>query len=285
MYSSSGGSAQSQLRAPVIACVDDTRTACAVVRAAADYAQSFERPLILFHVLAHETDTGRVPDPFEWNVRRLEVYREMERLRGGLPELPDDVRFELNEGDWITALADHESAPAALLVVGASHPPASPHGISGMERLLTESYPGSVLVVPRDYAPRAYWPARIAVPIDGSNYAEAALAEAVRLARHHHAELLLIHAVPDAGLADFGPPAMTDLELRLAVDQRNERLACAFLEATRRRLLDQGLVVRSLCLKGEARTALLHAIEVESSDLVVLSPRGQGGRRCSDLSM
>lgn len=285
VHSSGSDSVQSQARASVIACVDDTRSALAVVRAAADFAQSFERPLILLHVLDHEAGNGRVPDPFEWNMRRLEVYREMDRLRSGLPDLQEEVRFELSEGDWITALADRDSASAALLVVGGAQTKATLRAMSGTARQLVENYPGSVLLVPRDYSPRDAGPNRIAVPIDGSNYAEAALVEAVRLARRHRAELLLIHAVPDAGLADFGPPMMTDLELRLAVDQRNERLACAFLESTRRRLLDQGLVVRSLCLKGEARTALLHALEAEACDLVVLSPKGQGGRRCNDLSV
>lgn len=282
---SNRGSARPLARGPVIACVDDARDSRAVVRAAAEYAQSFECPLILFHVLEHDGDPSRLPDPFEWNLRRQEVRRELDRLRQGLPDLSQDVLLELNEGDWITALGDRESGPGTLLVVGAPQRRASRLGASRTARLLAEAHPGSVLMVPRDYAPRAIGPTRIAVPIDGSNFAEAALVEAVRLARPLNAELLLVHAVPDAGLADFGPPATSDLELRLAVEQRNEQVACAFLETTRRRLLDQGLAVRSLCLKGEARTALLRALEREAPDLVVLSPKGQGGRRCSDLSI
>jgi nucleotide-binding universal stress UspA family protein len=272
-------------RGPVIACVNDARDSRAVVRAAAEYAQSFEQPLILYHVLEHEGDPSRLPDPFEWNLRRQEVSRELDRLREGLPDLSQDVLLELDEGDWVTALGERDSAPGTLLVVGAPQTRASRPGASRTARLLAEAHPGSVLLVPGDYAPRAIGPTRIAVPIDGSNFAEAALVEAARLARRLDGELLLIHVVPDAGLAEFGPPATSDLELRLAVDRRNEQAACTFLETTRRRLLDQGLAARILCLKGEARTALLHALEQEAPDLVVLSPKGQGGRRCSDLSI
>lgn len=279
------GSIRSAAPSPVIACVDDTRDARALVRAAAEYAQSLDRPLVLFHVLEHGDDPTRLPDPFEWNLRKQEARRELDRLREGLPDLSQDVALDLEEGDWLTALGDQERDSGALLVVGAPPRRVSRPSASRMARLLAETHSGSVLLIPHDHAPRAIGPTRIAVPIDGSNFAEAALVEAVLLARRLSGELLLVHVVPDAGLAEFGPPAMSDLELRLAVEHRNELAACAFLETTRRRLLDQGLAVRSLCLKGEPRTALLHALEQESPDLVVLSPKGQGGRRCSDLSI
>lgn len=281
--SSEGSAATLPEGGPVIACIDDTRNSHAVARAAADYARSFGRPLVLFHVIEHDRDPSHLPDPFEWNLRRQEARRNLDRLRESLPDLSQEVLLELEEGNWLGALADRKNEGSAMLVVGA--PKARGSSASRLGRQLAEAHPGSVLLVPPGYAPRAARPARIAVPIDGSNFAESALVEATRLAPQLGAELLLVHVVPDAGLADFGPPATSDLELRLAVDRRNERVACGFLERTRRRLIDQGLAVRSLCLKGETRSALLRAFADEMPDLVVLSPKGQGGRRCSDLSI
>lgn len=268
---------------PVIACIDDPSNSRAVTQAAADYARLFDRPLVLFHVIEHDRDTSHLPDPFEWNLRRQEARRNLDRLRASLPELAQGVMLELEEGNWLGALAGRKRDGGATIVAGA--PQARGSSRSRLGRQLAEAHPGPVLLVPPGYAARAAGSTRIAVPIDGSNFSESALVEAARLASHLGAELLLIHVIPDAGLADFGPPSTGDLELRLAVERRNEQVACGFLERTRRRLIDQGLSVRSLCLKGETRSALLRALADEVPDLIVLSPRGQGGRRCSDLSI
>ena len=253
--------------------------------AAAHYANSFDRPLILYHVLEHLGDPGELPDPIEWQLRRQAAYRNLNRLRDGLPEQSGDVTLELNEGDWLTALADRVGETGALLVIGGPGWDEAVTTAGRVAMLVTHASPASLLLVPPGYAPDPARRPRIAVPIDGSNYAEAALAEAMRLARRLDAELLLIHVVSEAGLTDFGPPAISDLELRVRLDRRNEQAALCFLETTRRRLIDQGFIVRSLCLKGYPRTALLRSLAEEAPDLVILSAKGQGGKRCNDLSI
>lgn len=270
---------------PVIACVDGSRRAQEIALTAAHYARSFGRPLILNHVMDHPSDPAELPDPFEWSIRRKEARRHLTRLRDNLPDPAGNVSLELTEGDWLQALADRPGETGALLVIGAPGPRESRYEAGRIARLVTQTSPGSLLLVPPGYAPSSIGISRIAVPIDGSNFAETALAEALQLAHQSKAEILLIHVVPDAGITDFGPPATSDLELRLRLDRRNEHAASVFLETTRRRLIDQGLAARSLCLKGDPRTALLRAITEEAPDLVVLSAKGQGGKRCSDLSI
>jgi nucleotide-binding universal stress UspA family protein len=274
-------------QAPVIACLDGSHQAQEIAQAAAHYAHSFDRPLILWQVLEHPSDFAELPDPFAWGVRRQEARRELVRLRDSLPGPSDEVSLELNEGDWLTGLtALHGGgADGALLVVGTPGSRDARNASVRLAGLLSQACPNSVLFVPPGYKPRVIGAPRIAVPIDGSHFAEAALAEATRLARQTKAEILLIHVVPDAGLTEFGPPATSDLELRMRLDRRNEQAACSFLETTRRRLIDQGLAARSLCLKGDPRSALLRALGEEAPDLVILSTRGQGGRRCSDLAI
>jgi nucleotide-binding universal stress UspA family protein len=111
------------------------------------------------------------------------------------------------------------------------------------------------------------------------------LAEATRLACRTKAEICLVHIVPDGGLTDFGPPGTSDLELQMRLERRNELAASAFLETTLRRLINLGISARSLCLKGDPRTSLLRSLCQEAPDLVILSAKGQGGKRCSDLSI
>ncbi|MDE8653687.1 universal stress protein [Novosphingobium album (ex Liu et al. 2023)] len=270
---------------PVIACVDGSHRSQEIAQTAAHYAQSFDRPLVLYRVLEHSHDPAALPDPLEWNIRRQEARRDLRRLRDSLPEQPGEVSLELNEGDWLVALADRVGETGALLVIGAPGSRESRDAGGRVARLVTQAPSGSLLLVPPGYAPRGIGSPRIAVPLDGSNFAEAALAEAARLARRSHAELLLLHVIPESGLTDFGPPATSDLELRIRLDRRNAQAAGGFLERTRRRLVDQGLAVRSLCLKGDPRTSLLRALGEEAPDLVVLSAKGQGGKRCNDLSI
>ena len=102
-------------------------------------------------------------------------------------------------------------------------------------------------------------------------------------ARKTDAELLLAHVVPDAGLMAIGPPETADLELRMRLDRRNQLIASDFLEQVSRKLAQQGLKVRSICLKGETRSTLQQAIAEVEPSLVVLSARGQGGQPCLDL--
>lgn len=270
---------------PVIACVDGSPHSREVVYAAADFACSCARPLILFHALAHPGDPAEIPDPLAWNLRRQEAHRELGRLRDMLSGLPDAVSVELSDGDWITALGDRVGKAGTLTVIGLPWPHERGLPTGQVARTIADTFVGSVLLVPPGYIPRAGRTWRIAVPIDGSTYAEAALAEATRIARRSGAELLIVHAIPDAGLTDFGPLATSDLELRMQLDRRNEQAAYGFLETTRRRLADQGLVARSLCIKGDTRSALLRVLGEQAPDLVVLSAKGQGGKRCSDLSI
>jgi len=269
--------------APVIACVDASRCSVDVARAAAEYARWGKRPLILLHAIGRSGEGP--PDPLEWNIRRQVARRDLGRLRETLPDFPQDVSVEFNDGDWLTAMSDYESSSGAVLAIAAPRPLEGSDPACRLARLAAENHPGSVLLVPPGYLPRVEGKPRIAVPIDGSNYGAAALAEAIRLARHANAELLLVHVVPEGGLTDFGPPTASDIDLRMRLDRRNEDAAYSFLETTRRRLADQGLAVRSLCLKGDTRSSLLRALAEEAPDLVILSARGHGGKRCNDMAI
>lgn len=269
----------------IIACLDLSPHDANIATAAARLAEALDLPLTLFHVIEPASDPGLRPDPLEWDLRRLQSRRQLERLSKALPFAGPTVRLELEEGDCVRAICDKAGASGSLLVMGARAGRDVSRSCSLTAQRVLDSGVGSVLLVPAGQVIPDQPFGRVLVPLDGSAFGETVLAEAARLARKTRAEMVLIHVVPDPGLTLIGPPEIDDLELRLRLDLRNEKAACAILERIWRRFADQGLSVRSRCLKGDTRSMLQRAIAEEQPGLVVLSTRGQGGRNCQDLAM
>ena len=276
--------------ATVIVCVDDTDHARNVVRAGASLAGALDLPLTLLHVIdSGDKQAGR-PDPIDWELRRHLSRQLPARLSKDMALPAGEVRQEALEGELVHTICDYAaSSPGSILVIGATGMVGSAgQGEYQTQRRHTaeqvlEAGACLVLLVPtRQIVPENPF-AKIMVLTDGSDYAEAALAEAARLARKTNAELLLTHVVPRAGLTLFGPPEATDLDLLQLVDLRNQRASHTFLETTQRRCADYGIAVRSLCFKGDVRSMLLRAIAQEKPDLVVVASCGQGGKHCHDL--
>ena len=270
----------------IVACIDFSAHSDNVAEVAKGLAQTLDLPLTLLHVIEPSAELGRRPDPLEWDLRRHQARRQLARLSDGLNCAADSVRLEVKEGGCVRAICERGENPGALLVMGTRADASShPRSCGQTAQYVVECGVAPVLLVPAGQALAEVSFERVLVPLDGSSFGEAALTEAARLARKTQAEMVLLHVIPDAGLTQIGPPETSDLELRLRLDQRNEKAACGFLERTHRRLTDQGLAVRHRCLKGDTRSTLLRAINEEQPGLVILSSRGQGGRRCQDLSL
>lgn len=271
--------------ASVIACVDNSIYARNVACVGASLAEALDLPLTLLHVVEPGGEPAGRPDPIDWGLRRHQARRLLARLSENLPLPAGKVRLEVAEGERVRTICDHAVEPCSILVIGAIGQGELQQRCGRTAQQVLEEGTGPVLLVPNGQSlPRDPF-SRILVPLDGSSYAEAALAEAARLAHKTGAELLLTHVVPEAGLALFGPPETVDIELRRQVDRRNELMASNFLERTGRRFADLGIKVRSLCFKGDTRSTLLRAIAQEKPSLVIIASRGQGGKQCHDLSL
>jgi nucleotide-binding universal stress UspA family protein len=113
---------------------------------------------------------------------------------------------------------------------------------------------------------------RIAVPLDGSARAEAALPLAARLAEALAARLILIQAVPPASQTFAFVEFVPDLD---AIDRAHLARARAYLDEVRQTL------PRTITV--ECITPLLDALQLPVSsltsawDLVVMTTRGRGG--------
>ncbi|AOL24310.1 Nucleotide-binding universal stress protein, UspA family [Erythrobacter litoralis] len=268
--------------AAIIACLDLSPHSQRVARLAAFLARETDRPLILFHAVSDEQPAGGLPDPLEWHLRRSRARRFLEEMAASIENFPGEIGIGIKEGQWQAGLAElcAMSGPATA-VIGKSSVGDHVH----LSASLLESGAGSLLVVPA--SARAERPARlrIMVPLDGSRFADAALARARAIAAATSAELLLAHVIPAAGIEEFGPPALGDLELQRRVDRRNERAACEFLEDALHRLEAEGIAARSRCLKGDPRAGLDRLMAEEQPGLVILSARGHGVKTCENMAL
>ena len=108
---------------------------------------------------------------------------------------------------------------------------------------------------------------RILVAIDGSPASEKALAAAVDLAAHYHAEVTAIGVaeVPEVvGMVDEVD------ELRRGAESRFLELGKSAMEFARIR----GVALRSVVVRGHAADAIVRYAESEAMDLVVIGQHG-----------
>lgn len=273
----------------VIACVDRSRHAERIVPHALAVANALGSPVILLQVLEAHPGYDLRPDPIEWNIRRHEARDGLKRLADSCGDGGDGdgvIAAELAEGHTVEEICRRLGNRAARLTVlgtqgegGGGEP-----GLGSTARSVLERATGPVLLVPVTARRGEANYRRILVPVDGSSWAESVLSLAQRLAAASGAELIVAHIVPVPELTETAPLEAEDVALRERLVERNERVARDYVERLRARAAEKGLKVRGLIRRGDdVRTSLMELIAGEDIDLVVLSARGQGRNRPSDL--
>jgi nucleotide-binding universal stress UspA family protein len=265
----------------IAACVDTSAMARDVIAHAVAVAKALQGELTLVRVLETRRAGGMPADPVEWEIRRREARDAMGRIVEQQAGSIVDIKAQVVEGHpaeqiWLWA-RDHDVA----LTVFSTHGEDNVMGrtLGKTASLVINGAIGSFLLIPRSVAhePVVRY-RRILVPLDGSCGAESVLPVAVKLARAHDGEIILVHVVPVAELTEIGPLEAEAIELRQRLIARNERVARDYLDRIRGRLADQGIAVRGLVLRdGDVRRRLARSVVDEAADLVVLSAHGRGG--------
>jgi nucleotide-binding universal stress UspA family protein len=266
----------------VMACVDSSPFARAVLAHAAAVAEGMGSRLTVMRVLEPSTVGQTPPDPIEWDLRRREAQAQIARLAA---HAGDAVQIEpcVVEGPAAERICqwarEHQ---VDLTVLGARGDSGwFEWGLGGTARRVAESVPGSVMLVPAtEIGGDAVRYRRLMVPLDCSSRAECALPTAIRIAADHEAEVLFVHAVPDVDLTEVGPLEAEDLDLRDRLHRRNEQVAKRYLNLIRFRRPLTGAATRIRLLPGgDPRHALARAVSDEGVDLVVLCSLGLSGHR------
>jgi len=270
------------------ACLDNSTQGQMIFRHTKAIADGLGIPLNIIHVM-EGTNTEHGPsDPIQWQIKYQEAK---DYLRGILNEEHQDVvshdHILLNgiAGDEISRWAkDHYGslmvvASRSSLSDGGGHPREQHDYLGDMAQKLLEGSAASLLLVPPgvpDTAPACY--KRLLVPLDGSPRAESVLPLAIRIARKHDAELILVHMVPEPEIVETGP---VDKEARDLMEQMlryNEQKARAYLDRLQARLHSDSLAIRTLVESdGDPRERLLTLSSRLDADLIVMSAHGRTG--------
>lgn len=114
---------------------------------------------------------------------------------------------------------------------------------------------------------------RILVPLDGTEFAEAALAPARTIAEHGRAALELASVHEGDGVIVSGAPMLDP-----ALTQEKDRLRRTYLDETVRREHGRSTTpVNASLLRGDVGDALVAAIAEKNVDLVVMATHARGG--------
>jgi nucleotide-binding universal stress UspA family protein len=113
---------------------------------------------------------------------------------------------------------------------------------------------------------------RIAVGIDGSEHAAAALDWAIQMARGMGSEVIVIYAVPPPSYygTSYAPPVEFDPEWRAEVQK-------TFEGEWSRPLNSSGVPFKTVMEDGRPASVIAEVAQREGADMVVVGRRGRGG--------
>lgn len=269
--------AEHQFLRHVLACVDASSFADAVLAHAAAIAMAAEARMTVMRVL--EASAVQAPtDPVEWTLRHRDVEADLRERASHFGDLQADTVIDDGPAaERICAWARDNAVDLTVLGrCGESN--GSFAGLGGTARRVAEFVNGSVLIVPSSQvgdAPIRY--RRVLIPLDGSSRSECALPLGLGIAAAHDAEIMLVHAAPNVDLTEASPPAAETITLRDRLRRRNERAGERYLKRVRSRLPPTPATRVRVLPSGDPRHALARAAMDEHTDLMVLSCTGQSG--------
>ena len=116
-------------------------------------------------------------------------------------------------------------------------------------------------------------PTRILVPIDFSPSSHSALDAAAELAEKFHAEVYLLHVIPE-----FPNVSLPDSITEAAMIERAKKAADDRFAVSQSSLGTKGIIVKSSVeVSDDVAGAILEAVEREKADLLVITTHGLSG--------
>lgn len=268
-------------RARILACVNESALNQAVVKQALAVARGLDLPVTVARVLEMPPHRDAPADPVEWEMRRSECRRSLEKFAAADHGHPVDLDTVLLAGAAADELNRWAKDHGVTLMVLATHEPWQ----KGYDALGSTAYSvlhqasSSVLLVPaRELAAPADCYRRLLLPLDGSPRAESVLPVALRIARAHGAELLLAHAVPKIEVVEDRLAESEGRMLCARLQDHNERRARAYLDELRGRLQSDGVPVRTMVVThGDPRALMRRLVSDQQVDLIIVSSHGRSG--------
>lgn len=240
-------------------------------------AKAMDGELTLVEAISSRRSGDGPVDPIGWSIRLREAQARVAFLAQTFGQV-DKLATEVLVGEVaerISQLVSEKTVGFTALCthgVGAN----SDWELGNTARRIVETVPGAMLMVPAsideetsvDYR-------RIMVPLDGSSRAESVLPVAIKIARMHGAELLLVHAISKPEISKTGPIDAKCARLLSDLNNHNERTGHDYLDMVRRRIVDYDLSVRTMLIGGgDIRRQLVQACDDEGVELLVIAAHG-----------
>lgn len=267
---------------PILVPLDGSELSEAVLPYAVGLAKALQAGIVLLTVWEEGERAlitslpGRADDLFKRGIEHHEQYllSKARPIQAQGIEVETEVRVGHPTDEILRVIEQREPRLVAL----------STHGRSGLSRWvygsvasrLVREAPVATLVVGPQVLEAGRGEGgvrRILVPLDGSELSELALRPAVELAETCGADLLLAQVLQwHSQAATFGVPDMDIVE----VMRQLEEGAQAYLTRVRDRL-ETSRAVATKVLRGAPAEALLHLVEAERIDLVVMASHTRSG--------
>lgn len=258
----------------LVACVDDSDQAHAVAAQALAIACSLGLEVTFARVDEGHGHHSSPADPIEWQLRRR---AESENLRqftdqGEVEVQTDSVLLAGAPADELSYWAQENGA--TMLAIGRRSDRGE--GLGSTAQALLERGDYSLLLIPPGSPNKSSY-RRIMVPIDGSARADSVLPIALRIARTHAADLVLVHIVPQMEVVGAAHAPHVE-QLRAQIEGYNQRAGSQHLEELRRRSVEGGVNVTAITSGPGDPRSLLRAMAVEKqADLIVMASQGNTG--------
>ena len=270
----------------VAACLDQSPQSMTVLHHAKAVAAGLELPVKLVHVVEATQTGNRLSDPIEWKLKQQIAEEHLSRIQHN--EQDDEMsidRLLLNglAGEELPRWArDHDRSVMAMstrcgLMNAHLDLPYDAFG-STTQKVLEQSTSSLLLIPPATPEVGLVSYHQILVPLDGSARAESVLPTAVRIARHHHAVLVLVHIVSVPEFVEAAPVDEITRDLAARLLEYSERNARTYLTRLESRLYGESVTIRSaIASDSDVRDRLLKIAEEQNCHLIVMAGRGKSG--------
>lgn len=266
--------------------LDGSRAAETAAWHAAALAGAVGEGIELLQVLeAPPRQSDVAPHDLDWRLQRAEAAAYLSSVADRLAERGVDATTALETGGAAERIVHRARCEDVALVVMAAHGrgEAAAFAFGGTTHKVLSRAPTSVMVVRRGGDAGTASPVTgyrsVLVPLDGSAASEWALALATKVARHHQADLLLIHLLLEpAPPWERLPSSAEELELRRRLDELQAARADRYLGDMVERLAHTDLRVRSARGRAADVAEGIRALaEAQGVDLIALAAHGARG--------
>lgn len=268
----------------LLAPLDGSRLAEAVLPTLCQLAKRLSAPVILLHIVEERPPT---------TVHGERHLTGLDEATGYLDDIAARLRAQgigvethvhgPREGDVARSIVDHRREMGVGLIILCTHGRGGWRGLlyGSIAQKVMQRGSGPILLIPSRgvEAPPSFDVRRILVPVDGTPDHEPALEQAMALARLFDAELQLVLVIPTLRTLRGGDAAtglLLPATMRAVLDLA-EQGAVDYLRGVVERCRAEGIVARAQVARGDPAPVILELANKMPADLIVAATHGRAG--------